>query len=106
MDAIFKANPGNNSIVFEVLEIEKISKKPLTETVVEPIIVNSDFEIDIDNIDDQPEMESDNAPQTPEIIDEIKVITKLEMPSRRLKVAISKELLTDLERLNVKFRLN
>jgi DNA polymerase-3 subunit alpha len=106
MDAIFKANPGNNSIVFEVLEIEKISKKPLTETVVEPIIVNSDFEIDIDNIDDQPEMENDSAPQTPEIIDEIKVITKLEMPSRRLKVAISKELLTDLERLNVKFRLN
>jgi DNA polymerase-3 subunit alpha len=89
-----------------VLEIEKISKKPLTETVVEPIIVNSDFEIDIDNIDDQPEMENDSAPQTPEIIDEIKVITKLEMPSRRLKVAISKELLTDLERLNVKFRLN
>jgi DNA polymerase-3 subunit alpha len=106
MDAIFKANPGNNSIVFEVLEIEKISKKPLTETLVEPIIVNSDFEIDIDNIDDQPEMENDSAPQTPEIIDEIKVITKLEMPSRRLKVAISKELLTDLERLNVKFRLN
>jgi DNA polymerase-3 subunit alpha len=106
MDAVFKANPGNNSIVFEVLEIEKISKKPLTETVVEPIIVNSDFEIDIDNIDDQPEMENDSAPQTPEIIDEIKVITKLEMPSRRLKVAISKELLTDLERLNVKFRLN
>jgi DNA polymerase-3 subunit alpha len=106
MDAIFKANPGNNSIVFEVLEIEKTTKKSVTETVVEPIIVNSDFEIDIDNIDDQPEMESDRAPQTPEIIDEIKVITKLEMPSRRLKVAISKELLTDLERLNVQFRLN
>ena len=52
-------------------------------------------------------MESEDiVAQVPETVEENKVVTKLEMPSRRLKVKISKELLADLERLNVRFRLN
>ena len=50
-------------------------------------------------------------PQEPEIelvteIEEIKVITKLEMPSRKLKINISKELLSELEKMQVNFKLN
>jgi DNA polymerase-3 subunit alpha len=50
-------------------------------------------------------------PQEPEIeliteIEEIKVITKLEMPSRKLKIKISNELLFELEKMQVDFRLN
>ena len=50
-------------------------------------------------------------PQEPEIelvteIEEIKVITKLEMPSRKLKIKISNELLTELEKMQLNFKLN
>ena len=39
-------------------------------------------------------------------IEEIKVITKLEMPSRKLKISISNELLSELEKMQVNFKLN
>jgi DNA polymerase-3 subunit alpha len=39
-------------------------------------------------------------------VEETKVITKLEMSSRRLKVKISNELLVALERMQIKFKLN
>ena len=50
-------------------------------------------------------------PQEPEVelvteIEEIKVITKLEMPSRKLKINISNELLSELEKMQVNFKLN
>jgi len=48
----------------------------------------------------------DSVAEVPEIIEENKVVTRLEMPSRRMKVKISKELLADLEKLKVHFRLN
>jgi DNA polymerase-3 subunit alpha len=38
--------------------------------------------------------------------EEIKMVTKLTMPSRKLKVQISKELLFELSKLDVDFRLN
>jgi DNA polymerase-3 subunit alpha len=38
--------------------------------------------------------------------DEIKIITKLSMPSRKLKIGISNELLQELEKMQIKFRLN
>ena len=41
-----------------------------------------------------------------EEIEEIKVVTKLTMPSRRLKVKISNELLVELEKMQVNFKLN
>jgi DNA polymerase-3 subunit alpha len=39
-------------------------------------------------------------------IEEIKVVTKLEMPSRKLKINISNELLSELEKMQVNFKLN
>ena len=36
----------------------------------------------------------------------IKIVTSLEMKSKRLKVKISKELLEELDKLEVEFRLN
>jgi DNA polymerase-3 subunit alpha len=39
-------------------------------------------------------------------VEEIRKITSLEMKSRKLKVKISKELLEQLEKLQVKFKLN
>ena len=39
-------------------------------------------------------------------IEDIQVVTKLVMPSRRLKIKISNELLQELEKLQVNFKLN
>jgi DNA polymerase-3 subunit alpha len=107
MDAVFKANPGDNSIVFEVLEIEKIIRKAEVVPIKEPISLAPNSEIDIDAIDATLDVEmEDIVPDVPEIVEENKVVTRLEMPSRRMRVKITKELLSDLEKLNVHFRLN
>jgi DNA polymerase-3 subunit alpha len=107
MDAVFKANPGDNSIVFEVLEIEKIIRKAEVVPIKEPISLAPNSEIDIDAIDTTLDVEmEDIVPDVPEIVEENKVVTRLEMPSRRMRVKITKELLSDLEKLNVHFRLN
>ena len=39
-------------------------------------------------------------------IEEIKVVTKLSMPSRKLKVQIYNELLFELEKMQINFKLN
>jgi DNA polymerase-3 subunit alpha len=39
-------------------------------------------------------------------VEDIQVMTKLSMPSRKLKVKISNELLHELEKLQVNFKLN
>jgi len=39
-------------------------------------------------------------------VEDIQVVTKLSMPSRKLKVKISTELLHELDKLQVNFKLN
>jgi DNA polymerase-3 subunit alpha len=41
-----------------------------------------------------------------EEIEEIKVVTKLTMPSRKLKIKISNELLQELDKMQINFKLN
>jgi DNA polymerase-3 subunit alpha len=43
---------------------------------------------------------------TPTEVEETKVITRLSMPSRKLKVKISNELLQELEKMQINFKLN
>jgi DNA polymerase-3 subunit alpha len=97
---IFNANKGDNQVAFEVSETEKIIKQ-ITPTnvetdIMEPIIdENGDI------------LESENQEITSaEIVEETRKITSLTMPSRKLKVKISNELLTELEKRQVDFRLN
>ena len=47
-----------------------------------------------------------NAVAKVEEIEEIKVVTKLTMPSRKLKIKISNELLVELEKMQINFKLN
>ena len=60
----------------------------------------ADSEIEILEI---PEM---NSVAKVEEIEEIKVVTKLTMPSRKLKIKISNELLVELEKMQINFKLN
>ena len=93
LQEIFQMNRGDHSVTFEVMELEKVKRvgeAPLVvedDAVVEEVL--EDAEIDI-----------------PEEKEEIRVVTKLSMPSRKLKVNISAELLQELEKMQLNFRLN
>ena len=101
LSAIFQENKGDHTVTFEVLELEKIKRQV---EVAPQILVASEEVVDEVIFDEE-------NPQEPEIelvteIEEIKVITKLEMPSRKLKIKISNELLTELEKMQLNFKLN
>jgi DNA polymerase-3 subunit alpha len=38
--------------------------------------------------------------------EQVQIATRVSLPSRKLKIRISNELLTELEKMNVKFSLN
>ena len=101
LSTVFQENKGDNTVTFEVLELEKIKRQV---EVIPQIVAVSDEVIEDVVFDEE-------NPQEPEIeliteIEEIKVITKLEMPSRKLKIKISNELLFELEKMQVNFKLN
>jgi hypothetical protein len=94
LNEIFRANEGDKSVNFEVIETEIVAK-PIE--VVKPIesvsLVNDEEEIDIENLEGNEIMAEEMSEVIPIIAEEVKRITTLEMPSRRLKIKISKELL-------------
>ena len=81
----------------EVIEIQKDKRMVATEVVVE----NEEDEASLDAEDESTE----NAVLETEI-EEIQVVTKLVMPSRKLKIKISNELLQELESMQINFKLN
>jgi DNA polymerase-3 subunit alpha len=100
---LFQENKGDNTVTFEIMELEKI--KRIIETT-------SDFEENDEVVFVDENEDSDSALlEAPQInttteIEEIKVVTKLSMPSRKLKVKISNELLVELEKMQINFKLN
>ena len=110
--AVFQANIGDNSVIFEVLELERIKRpvEALSEVVkrdekAEAVLFDDEIiEESIVFTEENPEEEA--FPEEEAVVEEVKIITKLEMPSRKLKVKISNELLQELEQLQVNFKLN
>ena len=98
LSTVFQQNKGDKSVVFEVLELEKIKKQV---EIAPPVVVSDeDTESEVVYDEENPQVELVTE------IEEIKVITKLEMPSRKLKINISNELLSELEKMQVNFKLN
>jgi DNA polymerase III subunit alpha len=115
LNEVFKANEGDNQVSFEVVETEKVKKQAeVPEEIIPiktPVLIENDSEIesevDIDNLDIESEIDEDTIVSTPPTeIEETRVITRLAMPSRKLKIKISKELLEELDKLQVNFKLN
>ncbi|AWA28939.1 DNA polymerase III subunit alpha [Flavobacterium magnum] len=96
---VFLQNKGDHAVTFEVEETEKV-KKIVAATEVE-LDENSISESSSDSIEGE-EMELSVATE----IEETKIITRLTMPSRKLKVRISNELLQELEKMQLHFKLN
>jgi DNA polymerase-3 subunit alpha len=115
LNEVFKANEGDKSVSFEVMEIEKVFKQPeISEEIIPikiPILIENDSEIDIDNLDFEADFEADIdediSISNPSIeSEETQIVTRLAMSSRKLKIKISKELLEELDKLQLNFKLN
>lgn len=103
LSRLFLENKGDHSIAFEIMELEKIRK--LVE--VAPVSIETEDEVFEEETEDNDILESD-VPKVAEVkeIEEIQVVTKLSMPSRKMKVKISNELLVELEKMQINFKLN
>ncbi|WP_445456660.1 DNA polymerase III subunit alpha [Flavobacterium sp. HNIBRBA15423] len=96
---LFTKEKGDNTVTIEVMELEKV-KKQIIETIEnETIDVSDDTESD-------EQFEAVEIEPTIKEVEEIKVVTKLSMPSRKMKVKISNELLQELESMQINFKLN
>ncbi|UQD55821.1 DNA polymerase III subunit alpha [Flavobacterium sp. K5-23] len=95
----FQENKGDSQVSFEIMELEKIKK--LIEVV--PDVESNE---DDDFTEDQEDGVEDVKAGTVTEVEEINVVTKLSMASRKLKINISNELLLELEKMQIKFKLN
>ncbi len=93
---LFSRTKGDHQVTMEVMELQKVKRMVASEVIVE-------------SEEDEPstteEESNENAILETEI-EEIQVVTKLVMPSRKLKIKISNELLQELERMQINFKLN
>jgi DNA polymerase-3 subunit alpha len=118
LNSVFQAYKGNNSVTFDIVELEMV-KKPkeiITEVIkLEPktdiplfddeipeehIVFSEDFSEDDEMSLDEPISDTESS------VEETKVITRIAMPSRKLKIKISNELLMELEKMQINFKLN
>ncbi|HMK07030.1 MAG TPA: hypothetical protein VK476_05830, partial [Flavobacterium sp.] len=100
LSEIFQLNRGDNPVTFEVMELEKIKRQ--AEPV--PVILNIQESSAEENAE-IPEIEEAELEVSAEV-EETKIITRLSMPSRKLKIKISNELLVELEKMQINFKLN
>ncbi|MGL2965116.1 DNA polymerase III subunit alpha [Flavobacterium sp. XGLA_31] len=96
LNGIFTSNKGENTVTFEIVEIEKVKK---STPLLPKVVLDEDMAAEEENPDEM-EME------LPTVEEENQIVTRVSLPSRKLKVKISHELLVELEKLNVKFSLN
>jgi DNA polymerase-3 subunit alpha len=101
---LFFENKGDNLVTFEIMELEKVKKM----VEVAPINIEKeteDFNDENESIEVSESAETEIAADVIEV-EEIKVVTKLTMASRKLKIKISNELLFELEKMQINFKLN
>jgi DNA polymerase-3 subunit alpha len=96
LNQIFVANKGDNTVTFEIIEQDKVKS---IVTVAPKITIDDEITFDSETIEDV-------AIEMPIPEEDSQVITRIALPSRRLKIKISSELLVELEKMGVKFSLN
>jgi DNA polymerase-3 subunit alpha len=101
LNAVFQSNRGDHSVAFEVLELEKFKKQVEVTT---PLVLETDETTFDAAIELEPQEESEISVTTE--VEETRIVTRLSMPSRKLKIKISNELLQELEKMQLNFKLN
>lgn len=97
LNSIFQSNKGENSVSFEIVEFDKTKKVPEVAPIKMDAVDEENF--DAENLEEI-EME------IPIVAVESQAITKVTLPSRKLKINISTGLLQELEKLGLNFKLN
>ncbi len=99
LSTIFQHNKGDHQVTFEVDELESF-KRTIQASAVEA--VENDAADENNEASQDEEMEMNVATE----VEETRIITRLTMPSRKVKIRISTELLQELEKMQLDFRLN
>jgi DNA polymerase III subunit alpha len=119
LNTVFNENKGDNATVtFEIMELEKVTKQ--VTTISEPVKIEE--KLDDVLFDDATASDDDEAVFTEDLseeqdlpiavnetiteVEETIVVNRISMPSRKLKLKISNELLFELEKMQVNFKLN
>jgi DNA polymerase III subunit alpha len=100
LNSAFQSHKGDNTVAFEVMELEKVKKQielPAIDEEVEEILLDENGDI-IENQESASIIDND--------IEETIVVNRIAMNSRKLKIKISTELLLELEKMQLNFKLN
>lgn len=97
LNDIFQRHKGDNLVAFEVLEKDKVQR-----IVQEEPVLN---EVEVEEVQDDDETAQMVQVSVPTVIEEDRIITRLSMSSRK-KIKISNELLQELEKMQIEFKLN
>ncbi len=118
LNAVFQSNKGNGLVTFDIVELETEIKKAaiIPETVIveqkaDAVLFDDEIpeetEIFTEEFSGEDELDIEEPiSETETAVEETKIITKISLPSRNLKVKISNELLMELEKMEVDFKLN
>lgn len=90
LSRIFTNYKGEHSLSFEILETQQITKAVQIVEEVQP----EEAGVDDESVLELPE------------IQETVIVTKVVMPSRRFRVSITHDLLAELEKMDIPFKLN
>ena len=102
LSQLFQTHKGEQTVSFEVMELEHL--KRIVEPEVVAIALTEEGAEDL--VDAELASEDEEEVLLPTEVEETKIITRVSMPSRKLKVAINADLLNELERLQLNFKLN
>lgn len=100
LSAVFSQFQGDHQVGFEIIETEKAIVQSHVHVVeIQPQELEEELEVE-ENLD------VEIAVEIPTENEEVRVLTKLSMNSRKIKVNICNELLQELEKFDLSFRLN
>jgi DNA polymerase-3 subunit alpha len=106
LSAVFSEFQGDHQVSFEIVETEKkMVKSPLKKVEIDLSEAEERHEIEQD-VASEEELENEIPLEITTELEEIRVLTKLSMNSRKVKVNICYELLQQLEKVELSFRLN
>lgn len=105
----FRKNRGNHTVTFEVYEFEEMLTKMVSPI---PMVIKPQLEeLEAEGMDDflEPEIMVDSQEELAEVsepVEEVKPKNFLALNSRSLKINICKDLLDELEKNQINFKLN
>jgi DNA polymerase-3 subunit alpha len=98
LNTLFQSNTGSHSVVFEIAE--KAIKK---QAVIEQPVLDNDFE---DNLDEDEYSLAPIIPTQETVSTGVEKIISIQMPSRKLKINISKGLLLEMQKFDIEFSIS